>query len=153
MKPPGREGRPWALSKARLGLEPSPSSVTAALTQPLGPGHTASHTFPEGKPGIHLRTLETWLGAAAGQRHTRGLRTEVLVGMFLSHLTGHLVAQQPQSQVAPGQQSMAAPLPHGETAPLKRAWNHSSLGRQARSAALATRRFVHKTQTGTNWSH
>lgn len=28
--------------------------------------------------------------------------------MFLSHLTGHLVAKQPQSQVAPGQQSMAA---------------------------------------------
>lgn len=116
----------------------------------LGPGHT----FPEGKPGIHLTALESWLvpaEQAAERRHARGLRSEVLVGMFLSHLRGHLVAQQPQSQAVPGQQSMGAPLPQGAAAPLRRAWNHSSLGRRARSAALATRIFVHQTQTGTNW--
>lgn len=118
----------------------------------LAPGHTASHTSPEGKPGIQLTALGTWLVPAAERRHT-GLRAEVLVGMLLSHLRGHLVAQQPQSQVLQGQQSMGAPLPHGEAAPLQRAWNHSSLGKQARSAALATRIFVHETQTGTNWSH
>lgn len=46
------------LGKARLGLEPCPSSVTAGLAQPMA--HMQAHS-PEGKPGIHLTALGTWL--------------------------------------------------------------------------------------------
>lgn len=153
------EGRPQALeqSQAWLGALCSAASRLHDSSTDTAPRPWVQGTHSQ-KESLEF-TSQPWkagwyLPSRLQNEGTRGgLRSEVLVGMFLSHLRGHLVAQQPQSQVVPGQQSMGAPLPHGAAAPLRRAWNHSSLGRWARSAALATRIFVHQTQTGTNWSH
>lgn len=124
MKPPGREGRPWALSQLRDSSTDTAPGPWVQGTHPATPSLKGSLEFSS-QPWNSAHSPGKLSGTCRAGCRTKahvGLRAEVLVGMFLSHLRAHLVAQQPQDSRARGPHSHTEKqLPsgsHGTTAAL-----------------------------------